>query len=214
MHCNSCAQIIERSLKNKVNKIYVSYSEEEAIIDFDEHKISEKEILEIINKLGYGAKPLKNIKEDSKIDKIAKDVSELKAETKKIEALEEEIEGREEDIESEIKELKEDKMEKENSGGVVKSVNGFEKILLWSIIIIIPLLLLYKFTGFNFSNFSLPNIQIPELGKKTSLILLFLAGILTGFHCISMCGGFVVSYTAKNAINGYKGFKQHLVYGG
>lgn len=29
-----------------------------------------------------------------------------------------------------------------------------------------------------------------------------------------MCGGFVVSYTAKNAINGHKGFKQHLIYGG
>ena len=29
-----------------------------------------------------------------------------------------------------------------------------------------------------------------------------------------MCGGFVVAYTAKNALNDYKGFKQHLVYGG
>ena len=29
-----------------------------------------------------------------------------------------------------------------------------------------------------------------------------------------MCGGFVVSYTTKNAIKGHKSFKQHLVYGG
>jgi len=63
-------------------------------------------------------------------------------------------------------------------------------------------------------NLDFSQIKIPELGEKTSLILLFLAGILTGFHCVSMCGGFVVSYTAKNAVNGYKGFKQHLIYGG
>ena len=38
MHCNSCAQLIERDLKDKVNKIYVSFIEEEAIIDFDDKK--------------------------------------------------------------------------------------------------------------------------------------------------------------------------------
>ncbi len=213
MHCNSCAQIIERALKDKVNKIYVSFVEEEAIIDFDENKISEKEIIETIHKLGYEAKPPQNPNDD-KLDDIAKDISKLKTETRKIGALEEEIEEKEEEIDEELKELKENSMPKEDSSGTINRMGGFEKILFWSIVIIIPLILLYKFTGFNFSNFNLPEIQIPELGEKTSLILLFLAGILTGFHCISMCGGFVVSYTAKNALNGYKGFKQHLVYGG
>ena len=59
----------------------------------------------------------------------------------------------------------------------------------------------------------LPEIALPSLGEKTSLLLLFVAGLLTGFHCIAMCGGFVVSYTAKNAISGHTGFKQHLYYG-
>ncbi len=57
------------------------------------------------------------------------------------------------------------------------------------------------------------NIGIPAIGEGSGLFLLFLAGILTGFHCVSMCGAFVLSYTTKNAINGYKGFGQHLVYG-
>ena len=57
------------------------------------------------------------------------------------------------------------------------------------------------------------NIEIPVVGETGSLLLLFLVGILTGFHCISMCGAFVVSYTTKNAIKGHKGFKQHLIYG-
>ncbi|MEK6886093.1 MAG: sulfite exporter TauE/SafE family protein [Nanoarchaeota archaeon] len=166
MHCNSCAILTEKELKDKVNNISVSYSNEKAEIDFDENKINESEIIEIIKKLGYHATP-----ENA------------------------------------------EKIEKENNNSK-NQFSSFEKILFWSIIIIIPLLLLYKFTGFSFSNFNLPDIQIPELGDKASLALLFLAGILTGFHCVSMCGGFVVSYTAKNALNGYKGFKQHLVYGG
>jgi len=57
-------------------------------------------------------------------------------------------------------------------------------------------------------------IQIPNMGDNVSLLLLFGAGLLTGFHCIAMCGGFVVSYTAKNALQGHKSFTQHLVYGG
>ncbi|MBT4165976.1 sulfite exporter TauE/SafE family protein [archaeon] len=58
------------------------------------------------------------------------------------------------------------------------------------------------------------DLGIPEAGESGSLILLFFVGILTGFHCISMCGGFVVSYTTKNAMKGHKSFMQHFVYGG
>jgi sulfite exporter TauE/SafE/copper chaperone CopZ len=83
------------------------------------------------------------------------------------------------------------------------------------IIVSLSLLLLVGMIYFLFlRNLDFSQIKIPELGQNASLILLFAAGILTGFHCISMCGGFVVSYTAKNALNGHKGFKQHLVYGG
>ena len=37
----------------------------------------------------------------------------------------------------------------------------------------------------------------PDLSQETSLALLFVLGLLTGFHCIGMCGGFVVSYATK-----------------
>ena len=53
MHCNSCAMGIEFELEDKVNKVNVDYSQEKAEIDFDESKISEKEIIKIIEKLGY-----------------------------------------------------------------------------------------------------------------------------------------------------------------
>ncbi|MDO8622943.1 MAG: sulfite exporter TauE/SafE family protein [archaeon] len=154
MHCNSCAMLIEEKLKDKVNHISVSYSKSQAEIDFDENKISEKEIKEIIKKCGY---------------EFA------------------------------------DEEKKEN-----KNSDKFG----WMITIGAGLVLIFMVYYFVLPNFNLPNISVPNVGDNVGLILLFAAGLLTGFHCVSMCGGFVVSYTAKNAINGHKSFTQHLVYGG
>ncbi|MBT3398266.1 sulfite exporter TauE/SafE family protein [archaeon] len=58
------------------------------------------------------------------------------------------------------------------------------------------------------------NLSIPGVGESSGIIILFFVGLLTGFHCISMCGGFVVGYTTRNASKGYKGMRQHFVYGG
>lgn len=56
-------------------------------------------------------------------------------------------------------------------------------------------------------------IQLPELTPTMSYGLLFVFGILTGFHCIGMCGGFVVSYTADEAKKGRFSYRSHLSYG-
>ena len=53
MHCNSCSQRIEDELKDKVNHIDVSYSKEKAEIEYDEDKITEKEIKDKISECGY-----------------------------------------------------------------------------------------------------------------------------------------------------------------
>jgi len=151
MHCNSCAQRIEEVLKEKVNKIIVSYSKEQAEINFDENKISEKEIKDKIIEAGY--------------------------------------------------EIKEDIKQKKSTSKV--KIDYF--ILVGSVLLLIYVL--YFFVG----KF---DVSIPKFGENTGLALLFFTGVLTGFHCVSMCGGFVVSYTAKNALKGHKSFKQHLVYGG
>jgi len=148
MHCNSCSQLIENSLRDKINKISVSYSKGTAEIDFDENKITENQIREKIKKLGY------------------------------------EVAGR-------------DKK---------SDWNLFSLIF----IIVIAALVIYSlFIGFDFSM----GVKMPQIGENANLILLFAVGLLTGFHCISMCGGFIVSYTTKNALKGHKGFAQHLVYG-
>jgi len=149
MHCNSCSNLIENKLKDKVNSISVNYAQEKAEIDFNEKNISETEIKEIIKELGY-----------------------------------------------EIKDYKKNKFTTKNYIITGAAIIGF-----------LAIIFLLKYI-------SLPTLQIPDIGENTSLVLLFLAGILTGFHCISMCGGFVLSYTTKNAIKGYNGFNQHLIYGG
>lgn len=56
-------------------------------------------------------------------------------------------------------------------------------------------------------------VPIPEISQNMGYGLLFLVGLLTGFHCVGMCGGFVVSYTAKHAQEGTKAHKSHFMYG-
>lgn len=51
-----------------------------------------------------------------------------------------------------------------------------------------------------------------DIGAGTILLLL-LAGFLTSFHCIAMCGGFVISYTTDAVKNGDKPNMSHLRYG-
>ncbi len=53
MHCASCSKIIEMELDGKVNSSNIDPKSGKAIIDFDEKKISEKEIKDLITKAGY-----------------------------------------------------------------------------------------------------------------------------------------------------------------
>jgi sulfite exporter TauE/SafE/copper chaperone CopZ len=158
MHCNSCSNLIENSLKNKVNSVSVSFSKEEAVIDFDESKISEKEIKNIIKKLGYEC-----------------------------------------DSTCEIKTRNDQRISPQAWFAIIASIALIIVALFYFNIIDLP---------------KLPEIALPQGGDNIGLGLIFLIGILTGFHCVSMCGGFVVSYTAKNALNGHKNYTQHFAYGG
>ncbi len=55
-------------------------------------------------------------------------------------------------------------------------------------------------------------LTVPTLSQNMGYGLLFLVGLLTGFHCIAMCGGFVISYTAKGAKEGRKPLPLHASY--
>ncbi len=56
MHCSACAKLIEEELEGKVNSVSVSVVGKKAVVDFDEKKITAKQIAEAISKIGYQAK--------------------------------------------------------------------------------------------------------------------------------------------------------------
>lgn len=62
---------------------------------------------------------------------------------------------------------------------------------------------------FQFSN----TINVPEISQNMGYGLLFVVGLLTGFHCVGMCGGFMVSYISKGIEKGHAPAKLHASYG-
>ncbi|PPD46485.1 MAG: heavy metal transporter [Methylocystis sp.] len=53
----------------------------------------------------------------------------------------------------------------------------------------------------------------PDISQHMSLWLIFLLGLVTGFHCIGMCGAFVVSYTAADAAADRSSLPSHVAFG-
>jgi len=53
---------------------------------------------------------------------------------------------------------------------------------------------------------------IPQLNAQMSHVMLFSIGFLTGFHCIGMCGSFVISYSSRVTTK-TGAFLSHLAYG-
>jgi sulfite exporter TauE/SafE/copper chaperone CopZ len=55
--------------------------------------------------------------------------------------------------------------------------------------------------------------QIPELNSQTTDWMIFVVGLLTGLHCVGMCGSFIIGYTAKDSMQGCSIFHSHILYG-
>jgi uncharacterized protein len=53
----------------------------------------------------------------------------------------------------------------------------------------------------------------PDITRHMGYDLIFVLGLLTGFHCVGMCGGLVLSYTADDARLGRSSYLSHVVYG-
>ena len=223
MHCNSCAMLIEKSLQDRVNSVNASFSKEEAEVDFDEDKISEKEIIAEIEKLGYECSACKITSIETDRKNLVNKRKELKDMFLREEISSAEYEKLRGEVEIEIIKLDEEeeksKENNENLKEIITKKNFFSKYntsnkVGFIFAILSFLLLIFVLYHFFIGQINIPEVTLPEIGDKAGLGLLFLVGILTGFHCVSMCGGFVVSYTAKNAMNGHKSYKQHFAYGG
>jgi len=56
-------------------------------------------------------------------------------------------------------------------------------------------------------------LTLPEINSNISDGMIFIVGLLTGLHCVGMCGSFLIGYTAKDAEHEGPMFRSHLLYG-
>ena len=81
---------------------------------------------------------------------------------------------------------------------ILKDNIKLREFLLISITIILSVTLIYKIFGFNIFN------AIPTIDSNTTYKMLFITGILTSIHCISMCGAInlmaVVNTSSKRSL--------------
>ncbi len=56
-------------------------------------------------------------------------------------------------------------------------------------------------------------IKLPELNSDSGNGMIFLVGLLTGIHCIGMCGSFIIGYTAYDTAKKRSVFSSHIQYG-
>lgn len=77
---------------------------------------------------------------------------------------------------------------------------------------VIFIILLLLVGGVAFWGKSLMPELIPQLNAQMSDIMLFTIGFLTGFHCIGMCGSFVISYSSQE-MSKTRAILSHLAYG-
>jgi sulfite exporter TauE/SafE len=54
---------------------------------------------------------------------------------------------------------------------------------------------------------------LPDFSSDVSYGLLFSVGLLTGFHCVGMCGALVLGYTTRSTREGKLRYSGHLLYG-
>lgn len=76
MHCSSCSKLIESILKKNefITKSQVNFGNNKALVEFDESKISENEIISLINTLGYKAQKEEEKQEDESKNWLKKSI--------------------------------------------------------------------------------------------------------------------------------------------
>ncbi len=145
MHCVSCKTLIETEIEllNGVNNIQVDYQNGEALIEFDNQKISKDKIFASIENLNYKILDKNNLKQEKK-------------------------------------------QNKNNLSAIISLIVAFvlfATLFLWT----------KDLGGFEL----ISKLNEGEIGYG----VLFIIGLLTGFHCIGMCGGLVVAYSVNDTKN-------------
>ncbi len=89
----------------------------------------------------------------------------------------------------------------------VSKGKAFVKISL-SILALIGIIVLMVFARKIWHQFS-----VPDISAQLSYGMIFIVGLITGLHCIGMCGNFVLGYTIKDVEQGNTAYLSHILYG-
>jgi len=54
--------------------------------------------------------------------------------------------------------------------------------------------------------------SLPSINSLAGSGLIFIAGLVTGVHCVGMCGSFILTYVSRDAERGAGSFKSHLSF--
>jgi copper chaperone CopZ len=175
MHCPSCEKLIEKAaLKLEgVKSAKSDFAREETEIEFDENVTNLGMIIDAIDNKGYECCKIKEEQVQIEVNKGTED--EPATEESRI---------------PEYSKIKEEKLDDEYY--YMPKINPKYLFIAGGLLFLLGL---YWIINHAFS-FNFPTIT-PGMG----LAVIFVVGLLTSLHCIGMCGGFVLSYTTKEAMD-------------
>lgn len=96
----------------------------------------------------------------------------------------------------------------ESKGYICEEDPGTEKLPVWGWLLSVIGIIVVGYFALQYFD----TIELPQISQNMSYGLLFVVGLLTGLHCVSMCGGFVVSYSTKGITEGKRSHDLHLAY--
>ena len=195
MRCPSCEELIKAEVSKiaGVEEIHADYATQKGYVVYDSTKADISQILKSIEAKGYSVSVMDAIDADSKENDAGADDAHDKRDDSDSSKTDDKSQEKNDDDS--------DEPEKESKGSKYKNLLSISAIALGLLVL---LALMMKIYG---------TLQIPEIGANMSYGIIFIIGLFTGFHCIAMCGGFVVSYAAKNSAKGKDDNTQHLAYG-
>jgi len=191
MHCVSCEKLIERAVMGVkgVQHVKSDYNTETTEIQYDDAEADLRVIRAAIEKEGHT------------VQEMPQSAPPAEAVVAQISDAPQERPQGETGTKIRFKGGDETRDTPGGSGGV--GINfGTAALMLGAITILISL---YFLLGNSIS------LDFSSINQNTGILILLLVGFLTGFHCIGMCGGFVLSYSGR--IKNPHDIKPHLMYG-
>lgn len=132
--------------------------------------------------------------EEAKQDNIAEEANQAK---------------QEDAVETQKTEAEMQKCEEKGAENCCESENKVKKSVPWGVIFVFLGVMIISFIYFKFGK----GIENVSLDQNVALPVLFLIGLVTGVHCVGMCGSFVVAYSSKHKMAGIEDKHAHLKYG-